>query len=81
MVAFKREDTAEYRCRCITVPLSDTANAERTVPLEWMNEERNGMNEQFTAYALPLIQKAAQMRYENGLPRFAKLKKIRATAE
>ena len=81
MVAFKREDTAEYRCRCITVPLSDTANAERTVPLDWMNEERNGMNEKFVAYALPLIQQAPQMRFENGMPRFAKLKKIRATAE
>ena len=77
MIALKREDSATYTCNCIAVPLSEAANTERTVPLEWLNEERNNVNEEFFKYALPLIQGAPMIRYENGLPRFAKLKKIR----
>ena len=79
MVAFKRlEGVSDYVCQYGTVPLSVAANAERKVPDEWVNETKNGMNEKFIDYALPLIQGAPALRYENGLPRFAKLKMVKA---
>ncbi len=76
MIALKRADSAEYHCDCVAVPLSEAANAERKVPLEWMNAEHNGLNEKFYEYALPLIQGETLQKTENGLPRFAHLKKI-----
>ena len=52
------------------------ANFEKKVPLEWINAEHNGVTQAFIDYALPLIQGETQMRKENGLPRFARLKKV-----
>ena len=75
MIALKRADSEEYVCNCVAVPLSEAANAERKVPVEWMNEAKNGVNEKFYAYALPLIQGPTLQKTENGLPRFAHLKK------
>jgi len=76
MIALKRADGETYKCDCVAVPLSEAANAERKVPLEWMNEEKNGLNDNFVKYALPLIQGPTPQKTENGLPRFAHLKKI-----
>ncbi len=76
MIALKRVDGDVYKCDCVAVPLSEAANAERKVPLDWMNEEKNGLNEKFVKYALPLIQGDTLQKTENGLPRFANLKKI-----
>ena len=58
--------------------LVDVANTEKKVPLEWINAEGNGMTDDFIDYALPLIQGAPDRPLRNGLPRFAKLKKIQA---
>ena len=33
----------------------EVANAEKKVPLEWINEEGNGVNQHFIDYALPLM--------------------------
>ncbi len=78
MVAFRRaEGRSDYVCECVTVPLSLAANAERKVPAEWMDESRTHMNQKFIDYCLPLIQGPAAVRYENGLPRFARLKRIK----
>jgi hypothetical protein len=52
---------------------------EKKVPREWINKEGNGVTGDFIKYALPLIQGESTPPFENGLPRFAKLKKILAT--
>ncbi len=78
MMALKRADSEDYRCDVVAVPLSEAANAERTVPVDWMNDDKNAMNEEFVKYALPLIQGPAKLKFENGLPRFAHLKKEHA---
>lgn len=52
------------------------ANTEKKVPIEWINAAHNGVTQAFIDYALPLIQGETQMKKENGLPRFAKLKKV-----
>ena len=77
MVAFKREyDDGKYICRAELIPLTEVANFEKKIPFEWINEEHNGVCSEFIDYALPLIQGEVERVTENGLPRFARLKKI-----
>ncbi len=78
MVAFERAEGAEYKCNIKLIDLTDVANTEKRVPKEWINDEGNGLNEQFIKYALPLIQGESCPPIVNGLPRFANLKKVRA---
>ena len=76
MVAFKVSREGGYKCETQLLNLSDVANFEKKVPVEWINERGNNVSQAFIDYALPLIQGETQMVKENGLPRFAKLKKI-----
>ena len=69
-------DKSGYHCKTKLVPLSQAANTERKVPRDWINQEGNGVTQGFIDYALPLIQGEPQRPLENGLPRFAKLKKV-----
>ena len=78
MIALQRADGDDYKCNVVAVPLSEAANAERTVPVEWMNEDHNEMTDEFVKYCLPLIQGPTTQKTENGLPRFAHLKKQHA---
>lgn len=79
MVAFERVSDKPYRCEMKLLPLSDVANTEKVIPREWINEAGNFVNEKFVDYALPLIQEASAPPQEDGLPRFAHLKKVPAT--
>ena len=79
MVAFKRVMVdGEYTCEPMLLNLSDVANFEKKVPLEWINAEGNGVTSEFIDYALPLIQGTPERPTENSLPRYAKLKKVLA---
>ncbi|MCX7922164.1 MAG: 6-phosphofructokinase [Clostridia bacterium] len=79
MVAFEREEGAEYKCKIKLLNLTDVANTEKKIPREWINAEGNGLTEDFIKYALPLIQGESKPELEDGLPRFARLKKVLAT--
>lgn len=79
MVGFKRAEGSEYKCEIALLNLTDVANTEKKVPREWINEAGNGLNQQFIDYALPLVQGESTPPMEDGLPRFAKLKKVLAT--
>jgi len=76
MVAFERADSPEYKCNIKLLNLADVANKEKKVPLEWINKDGNGVTEDFIKYAMPLIQGESRPPVEEGLPRFAKLKKV-----
>lgn len=76
MVAFERAPGSEYNCNIKLVSLNEVANTEKKIPREWVNEQGNFINDEFIKYALPLIQGESSPPFENGLPRFAKLKKI-----
>lgn len=79
MVAFEREMTdGEYHCNYTLLPLSSVANYEKKVPLEWINKDGNGLTDELIAYVLPLIQGEVDIPKVDGLPRYAKLKKILA---
>jgi 6-phosphofructokinase 1 len=71
-------DAQGYHCQTKLVPLTEAANTERKVPREWINAEGNGVTQAFIDYALPLVQGEMDRPLENGLPRFARLKKVLA---
>lgn len=77
MVTLVRGNTDHYSCETGLAPLSDIANGVKKLPREWINEDGVSMNFQFLRYAQPLIQGEVAMPYENGLPAFAHLDKVR----
>jgi 6-phosphofructokinase 1 len=79
MVGFKRAAGAEYKCEIQLLDLNDVANTEKKIPREWINEAGNGLKQEFIDYALPLIQGESIPPKVDGLPRFAKLKKVFVT--
>ncbi|NLD47890.1 MAG: 6-phosphofructokinase [Clostridiaceae bacterium] len=78
MVAFERAEGNDYKCNIKLINLTDVANTEKKIPREWVNKEGNGLTSDFIKYALPLIQGESKPALEDGLPRFAKLKKVLA---
>lgn len=79
MVGFEcTRENGVYTCHTKLFNLSDVANYEKKVPLEWINETGNGVTQDFIDYALPLIRGENHRVLENGLPRFAHLKKVLA---
>ena len=79
MVGFERSyEGGKYVCKTKLLPLTDVANTEKKVPLEWINAAHNGVEKPFVDYVLPLIQGEPALPKEDSLPRFAKLKKVLA---
>jgi 6-phosphofructokinase 1 len=79
MVAFERvAGSGGCTFRTKLIPLSDVANLEKKVPAEWISPEGNHVTEAFIDYASPLIQGEPELPLECALPRYVKLKKIRA---
>ena len=79
MVAFERVNVGgDYMCKTKLIPLTAVANAEKKVPLDWITPEGNFVTQDFIDYVLPLIQGTPDRPTEYSLPRYAKLKKVRA---
>lgn len=76
MVCYARKDGKDYVCEYKLLSLELAANTEKTVPLEWITDNGTGISDEFVKYALPLIQGEPKLVKEDGLPRFAKLKKV-----
>jgi 6-phosphofructokinase 1 len=77
MITLVRGDTDHYTCETGLAPLSEIANGVKKLPREWINEDATSMNFQFLRYAQPLIQGEVSVPYENGVPQFARLDKVR----
>jgi len=76
MVAYERKAGDKYEIEYKLVPLSICANTEKPVPKEWITENGTNVSKEFVDYALPLIQGEWNTPKEDGLPRFARLKKV-----
>ncbi|NCC48531.1 MAG: 6-phosphofructokinase [Clostridia bacterium] len=77
MVGFQRPESGPYQCEIKLIPLDEVANTEKKVPRDWINEAGNFVLKPFIDYALPLIQGESLVAIEDGLPRFAELKKVK----
>ena len=79
MVGFERTyENGQYVCKTKLLGLTDVANTEKKVPLEWITPSHDGVTKDFIDYALPLIQGEPKLPKQDSLPRFAKLKKVLA---
>lgn len=77
MVVFTREEGKNYKIKYELIDIEHAANTEKKVPLEWIKDDNSGLTVEFVEYALPLIQGDCKAPLEEGLPRFAKLKKVK----
>lgn len=68
MASIRRISDEPYRIELTDVPVSDSANAEKTVPREWINPKGNDVMPELIAYLKPLIQGESQVIYQNGIP-------------
>lgn len=78
MIGFERVSNDPYKINYILIPLEKVANEEKKLPLEWIESHGKGLKQPFIDYVLPLIQGDYKAPLEDGLPRFAKLKKVLA---
>lgn len=77
MVVFIRdENSGKYKIDYKLIDVAEAANTEKTVPLTWIKEGHAGLTQDFYDYCLPLIQGSSNSPTEDGLPRFARLKKV-----
>ena len=76
MVGFRCERENGYVCHYELFDLEKVANFEKKVPLEWITSDNSYVTQDFIDYCRPLIAGEARPEYENGLPRFTKLKKV-----
>ncbi|MEG2004171.1 MAG: 6-phosphofructokinase, partial [Clostridia bacterium] len=79
MVGFERTyKDGKYVCNLKLFDLTIVANTEKKIPAEWLNATKDGFNDKFIEYALPLIQGETKLVKEDGLPKFVRLKKVKA---
>ena len=69
MMTIDRQSGAEYVTTVGCADIAGIANAIKTVPAEYINEEGNGITEAGIAYLKPLIMGELTLEYENGLPK------------
>ena len=78
MVCLIREEGKDYVCKPKLMDVALAANTEKKIPESWILPAGQGLTKDFVDYALPLIQGDCKAPLENGLPRFARLKKVQA---
>ncbi|HWT73924.1 MAG TPA: 6-phosphofructokinase [Mobilitalea sp.] len=73
MASIRRISDVPYRVEFISVPVSEVANHEKLVPLDWITPDGHDITEEFIAYLKPLIQGETNIKYNNGIPVHMKL--------
>lgn len=68
MTSLKRISNDPYRVEYTTVPVSQVANQEKKIPIEWINEAGNDVKPELIEYLKPLIEGELKVEYKNGIP-------------
>jgi 6-phosphofructokinase 1 len=63
-----------YKVKIECENINNIANVIKTVPLEYINAERNGVTDECLQYILPLIAGEPKLTYQNGIPKFFEIK-------
>ncbi|HDK37718.1 MAG TPA: 6-phosphofructokinase [Thiolapillus brandeum] len=72
-----RESSAPYKWNIGMAPLSEVANVEKMMPMEYITEDGFGITDGCKEYLYPLIQGEAYPEYDaNGMPRYVTMKGI-----
>ena len=72
MIGYERVQDDPYVVNYTTVPLSSVANAEKTVPQEWIVDGKN-VSDDVVRYTTPLMEGEVALRHKDGLPVFERL--------
>lgn len=64
----RRVSNTPYTVEYYTERVSVAANAEKTVPLEWITESGNDVTKEMVEYLKPLVRGVPQIPYRDGLP-------------
>lgn len=76
MPIIKRLASKPYRWEIDAVPLSEVANVERKMPRNYIAQDGFHITEECREYLSPLIQGEDYPPFENGMPKFVRLKNI-----
>ncbi len=68
MVAIKRLPSEDYAMDFCYADVNEVANAEKTVPLDWITEDGHDITDQLYDYLYPLIEGERRIRFRNGIP-------------
>ena len=74
MIIFRRVSDSPYSIVTDVCDIKLIANAEKTVPLEWITENGTNVSDKFISYARPLILGELSPFMVDGLPRHMTLK-------
>ncbi|WP_280540106.1 6-phosphofructokinase [Chromohalobacter sp. 11-W] len=77
MPTIKRVSETPYEWRIEAAPLAEVANKEKFMPREYIREDGFGITAAGRRYLSPLIQGEDFPPFENGLPKVAKLDKVK----
>ena len=69
-----RKSSSPYEWEIGEAPLSEVANVEKMMPMEFITEDGFGITDACKEYLYPLIQGEDYPPYENGLPKYVTLK-------
>ncbi len=75
MITLVRESDTPYKCSYGLTDLSKVANGEKFFPKDWITDDGFFVTEEFTLYALPLIQGESKPPMQKGLPRYVRTSK------
>ncbi|MCV6605193.1 MAG: 6-phosphofructokinase [Porticoccaceae bacterium] len=76
MVTIERGKGKRYSWRVGEAPLDKVANVEKMMPRSYISRDGFGVTEAGRAYLQPLIQGEDYPPYKNGVPQYARLKKV-----
>lgn len=68
MVAIKRLPSKDYAINFCYADVNEVANAEKTVPLDWITEDGHDVTDELYDYLYPLIEGERRIRFKNGIP-------------
>ncbi|MBB3061247.1 6-phosphofructokinase [Microbulbifer rhizosphaerae] len=71
-----RDSGPEYSWSVGEAPLIEVANREKMMPRDYISEDGFGVTQAALDYLLPLIQGEDYPPYKNGVPQYARLKKV-----
>ncbi|MGL6161335.1 6-phosphofructokinase [Microbulbifer sp.] len=76
MPVIVRDSGPEYSWSVGEAPLTEVANREKMMPRDYISEDGFGVTQAARDYLLPLIQGEDYPPYKNGVPQYARLKKV-----
>ena len=71
-----RKSSTPYVWEIGMAPLSEVANVEKMMPMDFITEDGFGITDSCKEYLYPLIQGEAYPPYENGMPKYVTLKNV-----